>query len=167
MDVGASALARRPEVRTCRATDRPSGRDRRDRRCAPTAAPPREATRSAVSSECSVTAASLLARLFLGRADGQLPERSYSEQLLTSGRIGASISCSVKAPREAQGQLKPPTIALFRRMYCRSSPQRGQCERPRRSRWTSRRAPAPWRSNRSTASSRRRPRSPGIRPPRY
>src|ERR1700684_3193078 len=38
LDAGASALACQPEVRTCRAADRLSGRDRRDRRCGSTPA---------------------------------------------------------------------------------------------------------------------------------
>jgi transposase len=46
LDDGASALAGQPEVRTCRAADRLSGRDRRDRRCGSTPASPRETTRS-------------------------------------------------------------------------------------------------------------------------
>ena len=46
LDDGASALACQPEVRTCRATDRLSGRDRRDRRCGSTPASPRETARS-------------------------------------------------------------------------------------------------------------------------
>src|ERR1700722_16403333 len=46
LDAGASALACQPEVRTCRAADRLSGRDRRDRRCGSTPASPRETTRS-------------------------------------------------------------------------------------------------------------------------
>ena len=46
LDAGASALAGWPEVRTWRAADRLSGRDRRDRRCASAPAPAREANRS-------------------------------------------------------------------------------------------------------------------------
>ena len=40
LDDGASALAGQPEVRTCRAADRLSGKERRDRRCGSTPASP-------------------------------------------------------------------------------------------------------------------------------